>query len=630
MSQATLTLKQLCFTGPAKAEACLEFHAGLNIVYGASDTGKSFILEAIDFMLGGGASLRDIPERVGYDRIWLAIARPDGTIFTLTRSTEGGDFNLYEGLHRSTPDGGTAITLKCKHSATNDANISTYLLQQIGLAGKRLKEKADGTTSSFTLPYLRHLSIVSETDIQKQHSPILSGQFTKATAEMSAFKLLLTGVDDSALIKSTSNSPAAQSREAKLEVIDELIASYEERLAQVSDEVSDGEELTEQLQRLEDTISLEQTQLSFTESQYRELSNQRTTLRTTIERNAERRDEIREMLQRFALLKEHYQSDIERLEGIREAGSLVAALAPGQCPLCGAEPSVPHTDISCDANLEVIVLAAEAEKAKISRLLSELLETIKRLNGEVQTVERVIPKTQAELSTLETQIMQVAPSLTEQRTSYQVLVDKRASVRAVSSLWDEIQGLRNRKSTLEDPQVVLGNEGVSTPELSSSVLDSFSQLLESTLQSWHFPNAQRVHFDPSAKKRDFVIAGKPRGSRGKGMRAITHAAFTVSLLEYCKREDHSHLGFVVMDSPLLAYREPDAADDNISETGLNEEFFSYLSKWTDRQAIIIENVDPPKRFTAQEYSTYFSGNPDVGRAGFFPLSLNKAGNREAS
>ncbi|MGC1349937.1 MAG: hypothetical protein WA858_09170 [Xanthobacteraceae bacterium] len=33
-------------------------------------TGKSFILEALDFMLGAGADLRDIPERVGYDRIF--------------------------------------------------------------------------------------------------------------------------------------------------------------------------------------------------------------------------------------------------------------------------------------------------------------------------------------------------------------------------------------------------------------------------------------------------------------------------------------------------------------------------------------------------------------------------------
>jgi len=621
MSNAALTLKQLCFTGPSKEEARLNFHAGLNIIYGASDAGKSFILEAIDFMLGGGSALRDIPERVGYDRIWLTIARPDRTEFTLTRSTEGGDLNLYEGSHRAIPEGVTALTLRSKHDANKDDNISTYLLSLIDLSKKRIKKKADGTTISFTLPFLRHLCIVSETDIQKQGSPITSGQYTQIPAEMSAFKLLLTGLDDSAIIKSQATSPAAQSREAKIEVIDELIVSYESRYTDLSEDVLDGAELADQLQRLDDTITLEQTQLSFTESQYRELSTQRIALRSSIEKSNERRAEIREMLQRFKLLKEHYGSDISRLEGIQEAGSLVSALAPGSCPLCGSETSAPHPDTACDANLDVLVMAADAEKAKIERLRTELIATMQKLDIEANSFERIIPRTQQELSTLETRIADVAPTVMEQRTSYQTLVEKRASVRSLASLWDELQDLKNRKTTLEGVSSASSTETITPSELSTTVLDSFSQLIEATLKAWHFPNADRVYFDP--QKKDFVIAGKPRGSRGKGMRAITHAAFTVALLEYCKRENHSHLGFIVMDSPLLAYREPDVADDGVAETGLNEEFFTYLSKWNDRQAIIIENVDPPTKFTVADYSTYFSGNPEVGRAGFFPLPKKK-------
>ncbi|ENI4023168.1 AAA family ATPase [Pseudomonas aeruginosa] len=43
----------LGFFGPNKEPACVSFGAGLNVIYGASNTGKSFIVEAIDFMLGG-------------------------------------------------------------------------------------------------------------------------------------------------------------------------------------------------------------------------------------------------------------------------------------------------------------------------------------------------------------------------------------------------------------------------------------------------------------------------------------------------------------------------------------------------------------------------------------------------
>ncbi|WP_028223506.1 AAA family ATPase [Paraburkholderia oxyphila] len=50
-------LRFLGFFGPAT----VAFGAGLNGIYGASNTGKSFIVEAIDFMLGGKPPLRPRP-----------------------------------------------------------------------------------------------------------------------------------------------------------------------------------------------------------------------------------------------------------------------------------------------------------------------------------------------------------------------------------------------------------------------------------------------------------------------------------------------------------------------------------------------------------------------------------------
>ncbi len=41
-----LTLRHLAFTGPEAVGAGLAFDDGLNIVYGASNTGKSFAVEA--------------------------------------------------------------------------------------------------------------------------------------------------------------------------------------------------------------------------------------------------------------------------------------------------------------------------------------------------------------------------------------------------------------------------------------------------------------------------------------------------------------------------------------------------------------------------------------------------------
>lgn len=94
-----LRLCHLTFLGPHREPATVEFGPGLNVIYGASDTGKSFIVETIDFMLGGKLPLRDFEERVGYDRILLGAETLDGQSFTIHRSTAGGAFKVFDGLH---------------------------------------------------------------------------------------------------------------------------------------------------------------------------------------------------------------------------------------------------------------------------------------------------------------------------------------------------------------------------------------------------------------------------------------------------------------------------------------------------------------------------------------------------
>ncbi len=138
------------------------------------------------------------------------------------------------------------------------------------------------------------------------------------------------------------------------------------------------------------------------------------------------------------------------------------------------------------------------------------------------------------------------------------------------------------------------------------------------LKAWNFPDASRAHFDKTT--RDFVISGKPRGSCGKGMRAITHAAFTVTLLEYTRSNGLPHPGFVVLDTPLLAYREPEGEEDDLSGTDVQDRFYDYLLALGDRQIIILENVDPPETIKAGQQAVFFSKNPHLGRYGFFPMT----------
>jgi hypothetical protein len=148
------------------------------------------------------------------------------------------------------------------------------------------------------------------------------------------------------------------------------------------------------------------------------------------------------------------------------------------------------------------------------------------------------------------------------------------------------------------------------------VAHQFSLKVEQILKAWNFPGECRVHYDKDAS--DFVIDGKPRGSRGKGLRAITHAAISIALLEYCQEHELPHPGFLLLDSPLLAYFKPEGDEDTaLQGTDLKERFYRYLKSHhgDESQVIIIENQHPPDSELAGLNLTVFTRNPTEGRFG---------------
>ena len=67
-----IQIRNISFLGARVPPALIDFDESLSVVCGASDTGKSFLVEAIDFLLGG-KELRGIPELDGYDKARIAI-----------------------------------------------------------------------------------------------------------------------------------------------------------------------------------------------------------------------------------------------------------------------------------------------------------------------------------------------------------------------------------------------------------------------------------------------------------------------------------------------------------------------------------------------------------------------------
>lgn len=630
MAQPGLRLRHIVFHGPGRPPAGMQFGPGLNVLYGASETGKSFVVEAIDFMLGGKPPLRDLPQRVGYDRIFLGVETLTGEQFTLVRSVDGGAFMVFPGLHLEPPGDSVERTeLADVHNEKNVTNLSMFLLHRCALDGKRVRRNRQGETNSLSFRNLARLMIVNETEIIAQRSPLSDGNPTADTPNFATFKLLLTGVDDSSLVSSTPKGPEEQSRDAQLNLLDQLIDDYRKRLAELT---KDPQDLQAQLERLNGTLAQHGTQLAASEGDYRTLATRRRDLRKKIEEGRDRRAEIAGLLERFTLLDEHYVSDLARLHGLEEGGTLFEVLGQSACPLCGAEPAHHRRDSDCDGNIEAVVTAARREIVKIELLRAELSDTISGLKREAAGFDRRLPKVDEDLQHLSRSIEQlVTPKLTQLRATYSGLADKRGEIREALAIYQSIEDAEARRVKIESGSGQPQETSVAESDLPAAVAEAFAVQVETVLKDWHFPEAERVFFDP--KNRDVIIAGKARAARGKGLRAITHAAFTIALLQFCKTKDTPHPSFVILDTPLRAYREPEGNEDDLSGTDLNVRFYDYLAAMPDdRQVIIVENTDPPPDIVTRPQVTMFSKNPHSGRYGFFPVvseSASPAGEAEA-
>jgi len=605
MTNCYLQLRRIEFSN-SEDKASLDFFPGVNVICGASDTGKSFLAESIDFMLGG-KDLREIPERSKYGSIELDLTTNNEESYKLQRSTSGGSFNLTEINNNQNQ---SPQKLKQKHGHGKTDNLSGFLLEKIGLLGKLiLQSSKTGTTVSLGFRNLARLVIVQEGEIQQAFSPFWDGQYTQKTSQLAAIKLLLTGVDDSSVVP--ANTPELDNSK-QIALIDELLAA---ELADVGEEEN---ELIEQLSRLENSIERQREQIDITQREFNILLSNRENLLQHCQKVEGRLREINEYLARFGLLREHYEVDISRLEAIQESGSMFASVEQAPCPLCGAEPKTQHV-VSCDGDVVAIVQAASAEILKISKLKIELSSTVAELQTEKSELMGELNTKNAEYALIDSEIQEkIAPQVGHERESFSEFVEKRASVKRAVDLYDRVKRLEERKLALlqEEDEGVSGERHQITTGIPVADAHSFSKKVSSILKDWNFPGECSVHFDKDSN--DFVIDGKPRGSRGKGLRAITHAAVTIGLLEYCQEHGLSHPGFVVLDSPLLAYFKPEGEDDlTLQGTDLKDRFYNYLvSHHADEsQVIIIENQHPPSNVEHKLTMTVFTGNPKEGRYG---------------
>ncbi len=618
MSRAIL--RRLRVSGVGRASAEIDFGPKLTLITGRSDTGKTHIVECLDFALGDGGLPKEIPERDGYDEVALELQHGGSSYVISRRMSKPDAARIFTGaLDDWDGQAGETFPVSIGQAPKSSETLSGWLLQVSGFdVDAPIISNKKGKHQRLSFRTFAPMAIVDEEAIITSDSPILSPQRTEHTANRSIFGIVLTGHTPT-IEEVEEIRQAHQRREEageRLEVLDPMI--QEVRDAIESDGTSRSQ-LEADLQRLEQELAEVSETVTKSGERARGMMGERN--RSLQAADTANREAVanRELQSRFQLLRQHYEVDVRRLEFVMEGGHFFRQIAASHCPTCGREIEV-NGEANChpeSAEFPAIEKAARAEIAKLTPRLKDLDVAIEEA-AERETAEaQVADQARNRAEELDREIEEVAnPSAAAARGRVAAVTEKRRS------LEDQLLRFRELDRYLAARQQADGifQESVEgyRPGQDVESLAALATQVEQLLVAWRFPVISDVRWD--RKSDDLVIDGKQRRAFGKGVRAITHTAFTAGLMLHCLEHGTPHPGFAVLDSPLTPYK---GATDEIDDPELTAEvrpalLHSLATLKDEAQTIIIENIDPPDSLRHEAVIHEFVGSDGSGRMGFYP------------
>lgn len=603
-------LRELRLCGPGQVPGSLVFASGLNVIEGASDTGKSYALSCIDFVMGAGTPPEEIPQARLYDVAYLCIQAADGQFYTLKRALVGGKIGLFRG--RIDDAFGADDEWEVLGETTNaKKSVSGFMLGLCGLDGRRVRKNDSGTTQAASFRVLSKALLVDEERIIAKRSPLYGSQNTGNTAAASTIRMLLTGVDDSGIVQPEDPKTSAGRLAGRKEAIDGLLERDQTALDELLESMDVTPEVVSELEaKLHELGELSSTTLAdlrAAESERGKLLNQQREQRGRL-------DELDGMLARASLLDAHYESDLLRLEAMGESSYLLQMYGDKSCDYCGAEPEHQRQADAPESTLR----AAQAEAAKVQRLRAELRIAADQLSTEQRVLAASLREIDAAIQGISEEIeVALAPKVRATANELRAIQGRYGAFVRVEQLRAQIDSLKSQMLNLDATPDK--GEKLEFIKLTANTMSDVCSRISALLIAWGVADDITVAFDE--KSADLVVSGRKRTSHGKGVRAVMCAGYVIGLMQEALGANTGHPGFVVLDTPLNPYKESDADDDGEVAASVKDAFYRNLcSSSALGQVVVFENVAPPADVQASCNHVHFSRS-SAGRYGFLPASM---------
>lgn len=561
----------------------LDLAPGLNIVYGPSNTGKTLILDCVDFMLGGEAR---------------RLYKPALRIYAVTMilDVDGAEVSLYRELDEKKNDiiviskapgieGGTyTVGAKTKDKDT----ISSLWLKLMGIDKdvKIIRQIEDSMEQALTVRTFYHFFVINENRISGENSILKAGSqtYTKNIPVPTITSLIylakeLNYISPNGAPK-TSSKIITVKRSTAQSIVDGSVNAMRERetISIKSDDPRTVEEIQTEINEILEQISAAEDSLQKTTDRDQIVTNQLIEITSAIA-------ESTILKNRYNALRTQYESDMRRLTFIAEADIHKGKIPKlDHCPFCNGELPKEKTQSCLDAAI------AEADKIELR---------IKDLQYADEALSKEMDKLQSQREALVREQQQVQAAIRgELRPQVEALRDKLAIFTAALEKAKAKEMLKHFTEVLNEQLLRIKNEDEFSNDfdvrekIREVLQEPLERLLTEILEKCNYDNYVGSRFDEDMC--DVVVNGSEKLSQGQGFRAFLNSVMALAVQEMLNEFNMHMPHLLVMDSPILSLKEREEdKGTEITSDSMRGGLFQYMIEHEkNRQTIILENEIP--------------------------------------
>jgi hypothetical protein len=588
----------------------------LSVIAGAFSTGKTAVLEFIDYCLGAVDHPRhpEVMPRVRTAALEVdlsgathvierTVGRPSAWASVWPGGLDG------RGLDGHGLDGHGAVVTRCPiQPAGQPGSLSSLLLSYCKLEGVHVREMLEGPADPLSFRELMWLCLLSgdriDGDLLFEREPdrnLMLRQVVDVVFDMHDDHSVRLGRQLRELEERAHTAQLAYA--AARDLVEEQGLGDPGLLAAAVDRAG-----TEQASVAAALADLESRILATTEFAANLRERHQAAVAASEQALLARRDGETQ-LRRMVSLRAQYAEDVSKLTMLAEAEEIFEPLRVTACPVCQTVPSMAAAIVGGRCGLCQAVVPADTEmmtidvamelKAAQGRL-AEITRWIEELEDGLPALQREAERAQAAQAEAAAQVdaatgAAIAPFLGERdalarRREAAALADERAAagLRLIASLQRRASAIESHQAAIASLREELGEAEGSPPDRSPAI-GRISHRFAQILADWRYPKLTEAYVDERLVPH---VRGQRYRAASPGGRTLIALAWQLAVFEVAWETGSSHPGFLLIDSP-----QRNVSDSPLADAATIARVYRHLRLWlhgagAGAQVIVADNAPP--------------------------------------